>query len=93
MVSANANIISTRWGTSKMMNDDGTWPSKARLVARGNENKEKDRFPSCLICGSAPCSGVTGLCNALLRMRHLSISWAECSVVISCGKVDYDKSG
>jgi Reverse transcriptase (RNA-dependent DNA polymerase) len=33
------------------------------------------------------------LCNALLRMRPLSRSWAECSVVISCGKVDYDKSG
>jgi hypothetical protein len=30
---------------------------------------------------------------ALLRMRPLSILWAECSVVISCGKVDYDKSG
>jgi hypothetical protein len=26
-------------------------------------------------------------------MRPLSISCAECSVVISCGKVDYDKSG
>jgi hypothetical protein len=33
------------------------------------------------------------LCYALLRMRPLSISWAEYSVVISCGKVDYDKSG
>jgi hypothetical protein len=32
-------------------------------------------------------------CFALLRMRPLSISWAECSVVISCGKIDYDKSG
>jgi hypothetical protein len=32
-------------------------------------------------------------CYALLRMRPLSIPWAECSVVISCGKVDYDKSG
>jgi hypothetical protein len=32
-------------------------------------------------------------CYALLRMRPLSISWAECSVVISCGTVDYDKSG
>jgi hypothetical protein len=32
-------------------------------------------------------------CSALLRMRPLSISWADCSVVISCGKVDYDKSG
>jgi hypothetical protein len=33
------------------------------------------------------------LCHALLKMRPLSISCAECSVVISCGKVDYDKSG
>jgi hypothetical protein len=31
-------------------------------------------------------------CYALLRMRPLSRSWAEGSVVISCGKVDYDKS-
>jgi hypothetical protein len=31
-------------------------------------------------------------CYALLRMRPLSIPYAECSVVISCGKVDYDKS-
>jgi hypothetical protein len=41
MVSVNANIISTRWGTSKMMNDDGTRRSKARIVARGYEDKEK----------------------------------------------------
>jgi hypothetical protein len=34
-----------------------------------------------------------GCCYALLRMRPLLNSWAECSVVISCGKVDYDKSG
>jgi hypothetical protein len=33
------------------------------------------------------------MCYALLRMRPLLNSWAECSVVISCGKVDYDKSG
>jgi hypothetical protein len=32
-------------------------------------------------------------CFALLRIRPLSNSCAECSVVISCGKVDYDKSG
>jgi hypothetical protein len=32
-------------------------------------------------------------CYALLRMRPLSLPCAECSVVISCGKVDYDKSG
>jgi hypothetical protein len=46
MVSANANIISTRWVISKKMNDDGTWRSKARLVARGYEDKEKDRVSS-----------------------------------------------
>jgi predicted RNase H-like nuclease (RuvC/YqgF family) len=32
-------------------------------------------------------------CYALLRMRPLSIPCAEYSVGISCGKVDYDKSG
>jgi hypothetical protein len=31
-------------------------------------------------------------CYALLRMRSLSISCADGFVVISCGKVDYDKS-
>jgi hypothetical protein len=33
------------------------------------------------------------ICHAVLRMRLLSISCAESCVVISCGKVDYDKSG
>jgi hypothetical protein len=46
MVSANANNISTRWVISKKFNDDGTWRSKARLLARGNEDKEKDRVSS-----------------------------------------------
>jgi hypothetical protein len=32
-------------------------------------------------------------CYALLGMRPLSIPCAECSVVISCRKVDYDESG
>jgi hypothetical protein len=40
IVSTNANIISTHWVISKKMNDDGTWQSKARLVARGYEDKE-----------------------------------------------------
>jgi hypothetical protein len=31
--------------------------------------------------------------SALLRMRPLSISCAESCVVLSCGKVDYDKAG
>jgi hypothetical protein len=35
MVSAHANIISTRWVVSKITNDNGTWRSKARFVARG----------------------------------------------------------
>jgi hypothetical protein len=34
-----------------------------------------------------------GKCYALLRKRPLSASWAEGCVAISCGKVDYDKSG
>jgi hypothetical protein len=46
IVSANAKIISTRWVISKMMNDEGTWRLKARLVARGYEDKEKDRMSS-----------------------------------------------
>jgi hypothetical protein len=39
--------------------------------------------------------GRTGrkVCYALLTMIPLSISCAEGFVVISCGKVDYDKSG
>jgi hypothetical protein len=40
MVSANANIISTRWVISKKMNDDGTWRSNTRLVARGKRRTE-----------------------------------------------------
>jgi hypothetical protein len=46
MVSANANIISTRWVISEKMNDDSTWRLKARLVARGCEDKEKGRVSS-----------------------------------------------
>jgi hypothetical protein len=41
MVSATANIISTCLVISKKMNYDGTWRSKASLVARGYEDKEK----------------------------------------------------
>jgi hypothetical protein len=46
MLFVHANIISTRWVISKMMNDYGKWRSKARLVARGYEDKEKDRVSS-----------------------------------------------
>jgi hypothetical protein len=46
MVSDNASNIFTRWIISKKMNDDGTWRSKARLVARGYEDKKKDTVSS-----------------------------------------------
>jgi hypothetical protein len=46
MGSAKANIISTRWIISKKENDDSTWRLKERLVARGYEDKEKDRVSS-----------------------------------------------
>jgi hypothetical protein len=37
MVRANANIITTLF--QKKTNDEGTWRSKARLVARGYDDK------------------------------------------------------
>jgi hypothetical protein len=40
-----------------------------------------------------PAIAMIDACYALLRMRPLSKSCAESSVVISHGKVDYDKSG
>jgi hypothetical protein len=48
MVSANANIISTRWVISKTMNDDGTWRSNTRLVARGKRRTEYRRISQSL---------------------------------------------
>jgi hypothetical protein len=45
----------------------------------------------CLFVNFASDSHVK--CYALLRMRPLSISCAEGFVIISCGQVDYDKSG
>jgi hypothetical protein len=53
-------------------------------VARGHRRGARDAISLRVLMGK---------CYAFLRMRPLSISWAECSVVISCGKVDYDKSG
>jgi Reverse transcriptase (RNA-dependent DNA polymerase) len=72
-VSANANIISTRWVISKKMNDDLTRRSKARLVARGYEGKEKDRVSS----DSPVASSTTQrLVPALLAEKQwISNSW------------------
>jgi Reverse transcriptase (RNA-dependent DNA polymerase) len=46
-----------------------------------------------LIISGPSVEEVTKLCCAMLRMRPLSISSAKRCVVISCRKVDYDKSG
>jgi hypothetical protein len=61
-------------------------------------NSARRRLPSMDLFWLVPIMGLcrtTGrrACYALLRMRPLSIPCAKCSVVISCGKVDYDKSG
>jgi Reverse transcriptase (RNA-dependent DNA polymerase) len=73
VVSANANIISTRWFISKKMNDDGTWRSKARLVARGYEDKEKDRVSS---DSSVASSAAQRLVLALLAEKQwIPNSW------------------
>jgi hypothetical protein len=63
MVSANANIISTRWIIPKKMNETvrggrrrGSWLGDTRTKRR----TECRQIPQSLRCGSAPCSGVTG---------------------------------
>jgi Reverse transcriptase (RNA-dependent DNA polymerase) len=73
MVSANANIFSTRWVISKKMNDDGTWRSKARLVARGYEDNESNRVSS----GSPVASSAAQRLVLLLlaEKQWISNSW------------------
>jgi hypothetical protein len=53
-------------------------------VSRGHKHGAQDAISLRVLIGK---------CYALLRMKTLSISCAEGFVVISCGKVDYDKSG
>jgi hypothetical protein len=57
---------------------------------QGGNGVESDEFTPAFNVSDVP-DGVH--CYALLRMRPLLNSWAESCVVISCGKVDYDKSG
>jgi hypothetical protein len=72
-----------------------------RTRARLFERSSRDENPSPLLDddaflpfqGKGVDSSASSACYALLRMRPLSIPCAECSVAISCGKVDYDKSG
>jgi hypothetical protein len=80
IVSANANIISTRWVISKKMNDDCTWRSKARLEARGYEDKEKDRVSSDSPVAS---SAAQRLVLALLaEKKWISNSWNFTTAVL-----------
>jgi hypothetical protein len=70
MVSVNANIISTRWVISKEMNDDCTWRSKARLVARDTRTKRKTE------CLQIPRSLRLRLSALLSPPRRLTLSAA-----------------
>jgi Reverse transcriptase (RNA-dependent DNA polymerase) len=73
MVSAKANILSTRWVISKKMNDDGKWQSKARLVARGYQDKEKDRVS---LDSPVDSSAAQSLILALLaEKQRIPIPW------------------
>jgi Reverse transcriptase (RNA-dependent DNA polymerase) len=73
MVSANVNIISIRWVISKNMNDDCAWRSKARLVARGYEDKDKERVSSdSLVASSAAQSLVLAV---LAEKQWIPNSW------------------
>jgi Reverse transcriptase (RNA-dependent DNA polymerase) len=83
IVSSYANMTSTRWVISKNRNDDGTWRSKARLVARGYEDKEKDRVSSYFPVAS---SAAQRLFLALLAERQwIPNSW-DFTTAFSQGK-------
>jgi hypothetical protein len=67
-----------------------------RLVAQNNKVDDVNVTPITVVASIDP--GLLVLCAAkdetsVEFMRPLLNSWAECSVVISCGKVEYDKSG
>jgi Reverse transcriptase (RNA-dependent DNA polymerase) len=83
MVCANANIISTRWVISKKTNDDGTRRSKARRVARGNEDKEKDRV---LSDSPVASSAVQRLVLALLAEKQWIPNYWDFTTVFLQGK-------
>jgi Reverse transcriptase (RNA-dependent DNA polymerase) len=73
IVSSNANSISTRRVILKTMNDDSTWRLKARLVARGDEGKAKDKVSS---DSSVASSAAQCLVLALLAEKQcISNSW------------------
>jgi hypothetical protein len=56
---------------------------KVKGVSRRHRHGLRDAFSLRVLMGK---------CYALLRMRTLSISFAEGFLVISCGNVEYDKS-
>jgi hypothetical protein len=78
-------LVEERGGTAKGCFD--VVRARKRVVEANVRHQSQDAT-----CGEEE-SFFRGFCYALVRMRPLSIPYAECSVVISCGKVDYDKSG
>jgi hypothetical protein len=63
-----------------MMNDDGTWRSKARLVATGYENKEKNRvLPDSPVASSAARRLVLAL---LAEKQWIPNSWDFTTAVL-----------
>jgi hypothetical protein len=81
-------------GSADLLNSATKSPRKPAVALR-QLCRAQSRFFRVEFIGytDLPSRLATQACYALLRMRPLSIPCAECSVVISCGKVDYDKSG
>jgi hypothetical protein len=67
--------------------------TRAKVSAAASSKNRHSRDPLLQASQEPQPNRAVRRCYALLRMRPLSILCAECSVVISCGKVDYDKSG
>jgi Reverse transcriptase (RNA-dependent DNA polymerase) len=65
------------------MNDDGTWRSKARLVAWGYEDKEKDRVSSDSPVAS---SAAQRLVLALLAEKQWILNPWDCTTAYLQGK-------
>jgi hypothetical protein len=60
-------------------------PSRSQFAHIFRQALKVDTVPE-VLCAAKDATSVE-------FMRPLLNSWAECSVVISCGKIDYDKSG
>jgi hypothetical protein len=76
-------------GSNKASDRDRTKSGHGWSSDSTGTGKQSARDPSTCL-NTEKCAGEK--CYAQLRMRPLPNSWAECCVVISCGKVEYDKS-